>query len=59
MPSHERNVKSPATLLFQQIIQANRKDALKPRITGPLLGNPPITDGLPQEGASNAENVSM
>ena len=59
MPSHERHVKSPATALFQQIIQANRKDTLKPRITGALWGNPPITDGLSQERASNAENVSM
>ena len=31
----------------------------KPRITGLLVGNPPVTRGFPSQRASDAENISI
>ena len=51
---------SPATLRFiQPFVQADIKESIKARITGPLCGKPPGTGGVPSQRANNAESISM
>ena len=43
----------------QPFVQAQIKENIKLRATGPLWGKPPVTGGFPSLRDCNAENVSV
>ena len=49
----------PRGCLLSRLFRRRSKKTSKLRVTGFCEGDPPVTDGLPSQRASNAENVSI
>ena len=46
-------------MFTQPFIQAQIKENIKLHVTGPCVGDSPVTGEFPAQRASNAENVSI